>query len=115
MMTARKANGRKRPKRSTGRRPIARPRKQVKRRRAKAPVSLPPRVLKAFEDKYYLTLPKLCDAMEVSHLTVRAYVDRGMLPFRVVGVGTKRMHRLFTLADVKVLWRRISNAPHVAR
>lgn len=118
-MTARKADGRKRPKRRTGgTRLVARKRgrlerlttyKRMKRRRPhQVPADLPPRVVDAFADRVYLNVPELSNAMQLSRPTVRRYIDRGMLPFRLIGVGNRRKHRLFTLQDVKVLWRRIS-------
>jgi len=113
MMTARKANGRKRPKRTSGRRLVARKggrmsaRRQAK-RRAHVPADLPPRVVNAFTDRIYLNVPELCNAMQLSRPIVRGYIDRGMLPFRLIGIGNRRKHRMFTLEDVEVLWRRIS-------
>jgi hypothetical protein len=67
---------------------------------------LPDVILAAFQGRVYLSLPELAALLEMDKRTLLAQIAKvDGLPFRQKGASTQRPRRVFSLADVELIWK----------
>lgn len=67
---------------------------------------LPERILAAFVGRLYLSLPELAELLEMDKRTLLAQIaEVDGLPWRQKGPSIVKPRRVFTLADVAMIWK----------